>query len=268
MNDTDIIEPPEPAECWPDDLTLHAGSIEPAGKLVFESTGEPWSVARRNGDEIQLEWSDVRFAISANRIVVDADRPQLMVDLYWNTLIATAFELRGITCLHGFEVLAPDGSGLAIVGLSGAGKTTIGTALLARGCTLVADDLIALHSGTRPTSRPFVRRVPRPGEKTPTDIGGKVREPYEIAKAIPELRRVLSLDERIKHDEIREANPMNFIDHLLRSPHVPFEISRETAQRRLKTAAAIQSRTTLFIARPRSRSPEQFAKLLMSRELK
>lgn len=267
MSTNNPLQPPDPVACWPDDLTLEAGPVAPEGDLVFESTGEPWSVARRRGDEILLEWSDVRFAVSTNRIVVDAAQPRAMADLYWNTLIATAFELRGVTCLHGFEVQSPDGTGIVVVGLSGAGKTTTGKALLARGCILVADDLVALDAGGRPTSRPFVRRVLNPGEKTPTDIGGKVREPYAIAETIPELRRVLSLDERVEHDEIKEAGPMEFVDHLLRSPHVPFEISVESAQRRLATAAAIQSTASLYIARPRSRTPEEFADLLLKGDL-
>ena len=267
MSGNNEFQPPEPAECWPDDLKLEAGPVTPEGDVVFSSTGEPWSVARRREDEILLEWSDVRFAISTNRIIVDAEQPRAMADLYWNTLIATAFELRGVTCLHGFEVQSPDGMGIVVVGLSGAGKTTTGKALLARGCTLVADDLVALDVGGRPTSRPFVRRVLNPGETTPTDIGGKVREPYELAKTIPALRRVLSLDERVEHDDIQQAVPMEFVDHLLRSPHVPFEISLQSAQRRLTTAAAIQSTASLYIARPQSRTPEEFADLLLGEKL-
>lgn len=257
------ITPPEPTECWPEDLSITATSLSPRGDLVFESTGAPWSVARRVPGGVQLQWDNVHFEVTATSVLVDGSEPREMVDLYWNTLVAAVLELRGVTCLHGFMVESPAGEGLAVLGLSGAGKTTTGRALLDRGCSLVCDDLLALQAGATPHGRPFFRRIAEAGEAGPFDIGGKIREPQPLTSRIPVLRSVLSLDERVTDDTIQRAGPIDAIDHLLRNPYLPFEITPGTATRRVETAVQLISTCAVHYARPRSRTPGEFADFLL-----
>ncbi len=51
--------------------------------------------------------------------------------------------------LHAATVVFPSGQALAISGVSGAGKTTLAGALLARGARLLADDATPIETGTR-----------------------------------------------------------------------------------------------------------------------
>ena len=55
---------------------------------------------------------------------------------------------RGIDPLHG-SVVDIDGSAVALLGDCGSGKSTLAAALLARGCPIVTDDLVALSSRGR-----------------------------------------------------------------------------------------------------------------------
>ena len=258
-----MMSPPDPAHCWPKGLAIASAAIERTGRTVFSGSGEPWSEARRIDGGVQLEWDGVHFQITKDLVLVDSEDPDSMVDLYWNTLVATALELRGVTCLHGFMVEGPGGEGLAVIGVSGAGKTTTGRALLDLGCTLVCDDLLAVDPGKPPYSRPFFRRVPEVGERVALDIGGKAREPQALSEQIPALTRILSLDDRIDGNEITLAGPVASIDHILRSPYVPFEITTDSAKRRLATATSFVGSTEMIIGRPRSRTPEQFATILL-----
>lgn len=257
------LRPPEPIESWPVNLALFSGEIVNRGESVFEGTGEPWSTARRFDGGVQLEWEGVQFEVSAEKIIVCATNPVESVDLYWNTLVAVVFELRGITCLHGFMVEAPNGEGLAVLGNSGAGKTTTGRALLEHGCTLVCDDLVTLSSGVPPMGRPFVRRLPEANEIATLDVGGKIREPYPLALAVPELQRALVLDKSAADDGTR-LEPMKALDHLLRNPYVPMEISHDSAARRLGAIVEEISALEVIAARPKSRTPQEFADLLLT----
>lgn len=261
------LTPPEPTECWPANLSITSTPLSPRGELVFEGTGAPWSVARRIPGGVQLEWVDVRFEVTKTSVFVDASEPGAMVDLYWNTLVATVLELRGTTCLHGFMVEEPSGEGIAVLGLSGAGKTSTGRALLERGCTLVCDDLLLLDPGASPVARPFYRRIPDHGERASVDIGGKVREAQPLAARIPSLDRVLSLDGRVSSPGIFRADALEGIDHLLRNPYLPFEITPGTAARRLALAAKLVSTASIHYARPRSQSPSEFAGFLVTGDL-
>ena len=263
MTDSTQLVPPDPVESWPKGLALETSVIRQRGTPAFEGTGEPWSTARRFDGGVQMEWADVRFELTASKILVDAQHPVVAVDLYWNTLVATVLELRGITCLHGFMVEGPEGAGLAVLGNSGAGKTTTGRALLDLGCTLVCDDLVAIGAGARPVGRPFVRRLPEKDEQSVLDVGGKVREPQPLAATVPALSRALVLDEGASEGGARLSH-MEAVDHLLRNPYVPMEISRESAERRLRTILEQIAVIDVIAAKPKSRTPGQFAGLLLS----
>lgn len=68
--------------------------------------------------------------------------------------------VRGFEVLHA-SAIEHEGRAIAITGPSGAGKSTVAAALLARGCRLVADDVLALD-GTTAHSGPGILSV-RPG---------------------------------------------------------------------------------------------------------
>lgn len=54
--------------------------------------------------------------------------------------------VRGVTCLHA-TVIVVENHAIALMGESGAGKSTTATSLLSRGCPLLTDDVAALQDG-------------------------------------------------------------------------------------------------------------------------
>lgn len=257
------VEPPAPSHCWPPHIELVAGTFSRSGTVMFESTGWPWSEGRRSDDAVELEWEDVSFRITSNQIIIQADDPTAAVDLHWNILMATAYELGGIPALHGFMAATPAGHGVAVLGLSGAGKTTTGRALLAQGCTLVADDLIILDGRGIPAGRPFVRRADVECSEDQLDIGGKFREPTNTTASTVPLTDMLVLCP----DDVPQRTPLAplpAVNLLLQGSYVPFEVSATSARTRLTTMLAMLSNgVRVSAARSRTATPEEFARDLI-----
>ena len=76
------------------------------------------------------------------RLEATADAHDLAA-LFWVTVLPMLLAQRGIICLRG-TALADEHGAVVLVGLSGAGKTTIGLGLLARGLQLVSDGVVSL----------------------------------------------------------------------------------------------------------------------------
>ncbi|MEH2349206.1 MAG: serine/threonine protein kinase [Nostoc sp.] len=66
-----------------------------------------------------------------------------VVSLLLGCVLGHLLRLRGVTCLHA-SVVAVDDSAIAILGQSGAGKSTTAAALASRGFSVLADDIAAL----------------------------------------------------------------------------------------------------------------------------
>ncbi|WP_124081832.1 HPr kinase/phosphorylase [Pigmentiphaga humi] len=69
-------------------------------------------------------------------------------------ILGVVLQRRGVLCLHGAAV-SWKGRSLAVLGASGSGKSTLSAALVARGATLLADDLVAV---TQAAGAPAVER--------------------------------------------------------------------------------------------------------------
>jgi hypothetical protein len=87
-----------------------------------------------------------RFRCSAGEIVVDeGDDPDLALRLVANALPATVW-LRGDPVLHAACFVPEEGAGgVAVCGASGSGKSTVLAAMLARGASMVSDDMIRVR---------------------------------------------------------------------------------------------------------------------------
>ena len=72
--------------------------------------------------------------------------------------IALSLELSGLLCLHGSAVAIGDAA-VVFLGPKHHGKSTLATALTARGARLIGDDLIAVAPGPPPMVRPGVPSV-------------------------------------------------------------------------------------------------------------
>jgi hypothetical protein len=136
------------------------GPVASDGAVVWRAAPPFDFVCRRDGSAIVLEWPEARFRATASRVVVDArDRGTaaiLMVPAVW----AVVMTARGQESLHGCAV-ARDGHAIAVLGASGAGKSSAGLAMLGRGWRVVTDDLIVFDAAGRVIpGPPFLRLRP------------------------------------------------------------------------------------------------------------
>jgi hypothetical protein len=83
---------------------------------------------------------------SGTRIEVRRRGPVALDDISMLVLssgLPAALAMRGVPILHGCALAGPDGA-IAVLGESGAGKSTIAAAAIGRGQALLADDVVAL----------------------------------------------------------------------------------------------------------------------------
>jgi hypothetical protein len=62
------------------------------------------------------------------------------------SVLAALLQQRGLLVLHADAVVLPTGAGVAVAGESGSGKTPTAAALIARGCSMLANDIVALRA--------------------------------------------------------------------------------------------------------------------------
>jgi hypothetical protein len=91
-----------------------------------------------------------RFLVEGGRQVTLERNPAAEEPLlgfqFMRSVLAAVLRQRGLLTLHASTVVV-DGGAVAVSGLSGAGKSTTVSALMARGFPLLADDLTALTAG-------------------------------------------------------------------------------------------------------------------------
>jgi hypothetical protein len=102
------------------------------------------SLAREGGNHVIRFWRRASFLLSfdTRRITCYPCRSaslEMVQQLLVGHVIPLVFADEGALALHASAVLAPQGV-LAFVGETGGGKSTIASALGARGCSIVADD--------------------------------------------------------------------------------------------------------------------------------
>ncbi|HEU0114958.1 MAG TPA: hypothetical protein VFQ80_09785 [Thermomicrobiales bacterium] len=237
------------------------GLVASRGAVVWRAAPPFDFVCRRDGAATILEWPEARFRVTASRVVVDArDRDAaalLLVPAVW----AVVMTARGCESLHGCAV-AHEGQGIAVLGASGAGKSTAGLTMRDRGWRVVTDDLIAFDAAGRAIpGPPFVRLRPdhgaaRDGEP---DVGGKFRlATRQCSEAVP-LTAVIAL-----HDDYVECAPLHgsaAVAALLDQVYAPMVTHDGQAQRRFELALDLVARTRVYGAPPRSLTAETIERI-------
>jgi hypothetical protein len=110
------------------------------------------ALLRAGVDEACLHWPDVgAILVRHGREIILDPRPATAADLLRLYLLGPALGLllhqRGLLVLHASAVTL-DGGVAAFLGHSGHGKSTTAAMLCARGCAVVADDVVAVDLGT------------------------------------------------------------------------------------------------------------------------
>ena len=154
--DLPVVDSP----AWDVELTngapMEGSEQPPAGTLVAERVTPDgagwWYRATETPDGYVLRFvrvGDVLVSRDLTRIVVRPDvagRAHLFPVLVAGTVSAFVLSMRGDTVLHASAV-AVDGTALAFVGPSGAGKTTLATLMCLAGASIVADDVLTVEPG-------------------------------------------------------------------------------------------------------------------------
>lgn len=124
------------------DVTVRRGSVEgPAGYPPSGIAAEPGARSDR------LAWyGRARLQISDSEVVVDGDDDRFLRQCVVGPGLGVLLHRRGRLVLHGSAVDV-GGRAVVLLGEKGAGKSTTAAALLARGHTLLTDDLVAVDAG-------------------------------------------------------------------------------------------------------------------------
>lgn len=243
------------------DVHIERGPVALAGDLFWESTLPPRCGCRRHGDQIVIDWDVARFAVSEDRIVVDAVHEPLMVQLLIQPVWAILLTARGRQALHACAV-ERNGRAIAVAGESGSGKSTAALKLIDAGWRLLTDDLLTFdgHHLAYPGPQ-YVRLRPdratnRAGE---WDGLGKLRyTPAARADPAP-VDTVVILDQQF--DAIRRLSGFEAIDVLLRHIYNVILTHPGQAGQRLDFAMQLASSATIVGAPPRSLSSTQLIEL-------
>ena len=150
------------------DVRLVEGTAREFGRARAQAGRLPrdWFHCRRlPAGATYVRWSgSFEFLVSADggviryRPLAHATRESLTVYLL-GQMLSFSLLARGSDPLHGTVVAVGDGA-VAFVGACGYGKSTLGAALLARGCPIVADDLVSLRRrGRRWLVHPGIPRL-------------------------------------------------------------------------------------------------------------
>jgi hypothetical protein len=253
---------PLPIVRGPESVTVCLGAVALDGDLLHRRPGPDAFACRRRGEAVILAWPGARFAVTGERVVVDArDRAAavlLLLHPVWSVVLAA----RGREALHGC-VVERDGQAVAFLGRSGTGKSTAGAGLLNRGWQLVTDDLIVVDDGGNVVpGPPFVRLLPdgRAARAAPVDAGGKARVYPTACATAPPLAALVVFTDGVRRAERRTGAAA--VDALLTQVYNPILTHPGQSARRFALACALASRLPIVAVPPRSLSAEQATRLV------
>lgn len=210
----------------------------------------------RSPDQFELSWGGLSFTIEPRRINVRGSlADQLVADLVFGAVWSFALFLHDIPAFHAHAVLLGH-RGIAIMGASGAGKSTAGTHLRDLGATLISDDILALDaSGAAQPGAPWTRLVV-PGA---TDTLHKVRVPAELVDGPVPITDVVVLDPRF--DTTKRVSGAAAVDAILSHTYNPLIDAPAHRQLQFDAAVALAQGADVTGAAPRSLGARDLAQL-------
>lgn len=125
-------------------VQLNPAPLPPAWHSRDDGTDDPWSVEHWIGDRLVVDfpgWATFELSRSEVTLLVDAtDDPDLISHLLLDHVMPRVVSLRGDLMLHAAGAVGPSGRAHVFLGPTGAGKSTLATALAAAGWPLLDDD--------------------------------------------------------------------------------------------------------------------------------
>ena len=152
------------------DVAIHCGSFPEltlTDSTAIHDVDEPslrFTFARAANGAFVFDYPDAaRFAVTANEIAFDWREPLTFEDActyLLGPIFAFVLRLRGASCVHASAV-AIDGKAVLLAGATAAGKSTLAAALVQRGCTLIAEDVVPIAGPNAIPTYPAIRLWPR-----------------------------------------------------------------------------------------------------------
>lgn len=238
------------------DVHICRGSVPIAGQMAWQSQIGQACTYYHADDHHILDLGTARFAITRDRVVVDADDNAISTLLVLFPVWAAVLSMRGRETLHG-AVVERDARGLALFGAPGFGKSTGSLQLIDRGWRLVTDDLITFDDdGKVVPGPPFMRlRGDRAdGRHVISDRAGKYRFAPAAADRPVELSSAVVLDERFT--ELRRLSGAEAVEILLTTSYNVFPANPLQSLIWLRTAARLAAAIAVYGAPPRSLTPD------------
>lgn len=194
--------------------------------------------------------------VGGRRTSLSSDLADAVVALEWQVVSDMLHATRGGFHLHGAALLAPSGeASLLVLGASGAGKTTLALALMARGFLPFADDIVFIDPDTlvpRALQRAFhvdastralvERSLHRPAIQLDGLPGGYVLPLHWATRDAPVRTIVFPT---VRPDELPAATRLTIAEATARL--LPFSTTLEEApQRALSVAARLTARAACY----------------------
>jgi hypothetical protein len=247
------------------EVEVTLGPVAAGGDLLWHTEPPVAFSCFRRGETIVLEWPGARFGVEPDRVVVDVLAPDFAVDLFLNPVWSVLLTARGREPLHACAV-ARNGRAVSIHGVSGAGKTTSGLALLDRDWRLVTDDLLVLDDLVRAVpGPPFVRLLPdrATGRSGEFDPAGKLRFRPLLAEGPVPLTVMIVLGET--HERCARLTGAAAVDAILAQVYSPVLTHPDQPRRRFELAIELAEHVAVYGAPPRSLTPEQLEHIAEAR---
>lgn len=134
-------------------VALNSAPLPPPTHSRDDGTDAPWSLEQWIGDRLVVEfpgWATFElFTDGVNLLAEPCDDPDMVAHLLLDHIVPRVVSLRGDLMLHAAGAVGPSGRAHLFLGPTGAGKSTLATALAAGGWPLLDDDGIHVveHAG-------------------------------------------------------------------------------------------------------------------------
>jgi hypothetical protein len=239
------------------DVEITLGQVIPGPELIWQQDDPLQFSCTRNLDEIILCWPTMRFAVTRDRVVVDAGDLDLAAISLFQGSLAVLLTARGNEAFHA-SVVARDDHAVAIAGASGSGKSSAALALLDKGWSLLSDDILTFDKkGNAVAGAPFIRlRSDRAADRLGTwDVVGKLRYTPALCSASQPLAAII-----VHGDEFHECRRLTgvmAIGALLKNIYNDVITHAGQAERRLALALKLANDVPIYGIPPRSLMADQ-----------